>query len=61
MPAAIRWLSYLMPLTYFLPISRDAFLKGMSAWDHPLPLAALAFFAVLFLLVATVRFKRSLA
>lgn len=60
MPEWIRWLSYLMPLTYFLPISRDVSLKGMSAWDHPVALAMLAFFAVLFLLVATVRFRRSL-
>lgn len=60
MPEAIRWIAYGMPLTYFLPISRDVFLKGMSAWDHPLPFAMLAFFAVLFLLIATVRFKRSL-
>ncbi|MDQ0338838.1 ABC-2 type transport system permease protein [Caldalkalibacillus uzonensis] len=61
MPEGIRWLSYFMPLTYFLPISRDVFLKGMSAWDHPLALAMLTFFAVLFLLVATMRFRRSLA
>lgn len=60
MPEGIRWLSYLMPLTYFLPISRDVFLKGMSAWDHPLALAMLTFFAVLFLLVSTIRFRRSL-
>ncbi|SFJ94088.1 ABC transporter permease [Thermoflavimicrobium dichotomicum] len=60
MPEWISWLSYLMPLTYFLPISRDVFLKGMSAWDHPVALAMLSFFAVLFLLVATVRFRRSL-
>ncbi|MFC7441905.1 ABC transporter permease [Laceyella putida] len=61
MPEAIRWIAYVMPLTYFLPISRDVFLKGMSAWDHPLPFAMLAFFALLFLLIATIRFKRSLA
>jgi ABC-2 type transport system permease protein len=60
MPEWIRWLSYFMPLTYFLPISRDVALKGMSAWDHPVAMAMLAFFAVLFLLVATVRFRRSL-
>jgi ABC-2 type transport system permease protein len=60
MPWAIRFLAYLMPLTYFLPISRDAFLKGMSAWDHPLPFAALCLFAVFFLLIATIRFRRSL-
>jgi ABC-2 type transport system permease protein len=61
MPWAIRWISYLMPLSYFLPISRDVFLKGMSAWDHPLEFAVLAFFGVFFLLVATIRFRRSLA
>lgn len=61
MPWGIRWLSYLMPLTYFLPISRDVFLKGLSAWDHPTAFAMLAVFAVLFVLVATVRFRRSLA
>jgi ABC-2 type transport system permease protein len=61
MPWGIRWISYLMPLTYFLPISRDAFLKGMGAWEHPLPFALLAIFAVLFLMIATIRFRRSLS
>ncbi|MBA4494826.1 ABC transporter permease [Paenactinomyces guangxiensis] len=60
MPWGIRWLSYLMPLTYFLPISRDVFLKGMSAWDHPLSFALLALFGILFLLIATIRFRKSL-
>lgn len=60
MPWGIRWIAYVLPLSYFLPISRDVFLKGMSAWDYPLEFAVLAFFGVFFLLVATIRFRRSL-
>jgi ABC-2 type transport system permease protein len=61
MPWGIRWLSYLMPLTYFLPISRGAFLKGISPFEATTGLWVLAVYAVLFILIATVRFRRSLA
>jgi ABC-2 type transport system permease protein len=61
MPWGIRWLSYLMPLTYFLPISRGAFLKGVSPLEATNGLWVLAAYAVLFILIATVRFRRSLA
>ncbi|MBN2908470.1 ABC transporter permease [Polycladomyces sp. WAk] len=61
MPWGIRWLAYLMPLTYFLPISRGAFLKGVSPLEATTGLWVLAGYAVLFILIATVRFRRSLA
>ncbi|SDW11263.1 ABC-2 type transport system permease protein [Marininema mesophilum] len=60
MPWGIRWLSYLMPLTYFIPISRGSFLKGVSPLTDEWGILALAIAAVLFLVLATIRFRRSL-
>ena len=60
-PWGVRWLSYLMPLTYFLPISRGIFLKGLGLpdlWPDVLVLVGMAM-AVVALAVA--RFRRSLA
>ncbi|SFS80909.1 ABC transporter permease [Marininema halotolerans] len=60
MPWGIRWLSYLMPLTYYIPISRGSFLKGVSPLTDEWGIIALAIAAVLFLVLATARFRRSL-
>jgi ABC-2 type transport system permease protein len=60
MPWGIRWLSYLMPLTYFIPVSRGVFLKGLSPLDYTLSLAVLGLYALLFIIIASVRFRRSL-
>ncbi|PTX64992.1 ABC-2 type transport system permease protein [Melghirimyces profundicolus] len=60
MPWGIRWVSCLMPLTYFLPVSRDVFLKGTHPFDYTTEVAVLAVYAVLFLGVAALRFRRSL-
>lgn len=61
MPWGIRWVAYLMPLTYFLPISRGVFLKEASAFDFPFEFGILTVYAVLFITVAAIRFRRSLA
>lgn len=60
MPWAIRWISYLMPLTYYVPISRGVFLKGAEMMAYVQPALILSAYAVILLLVATLRFRRSL-
>ncbi len=58
MPAAIRAVTYLMPLRYYLRIVRSLFLKGsgLSAlWPEALALAGLA---ALYVSVAAARFRK---
>ena len=59
-PWGVRWIAYLLPLTYFLPISRGIFVKdlGMATlW----PYAVILFgYAVVVVLVAAWRFRRRL-
>jgi ABC-2 type transport system permease protein len=61
MAAGVRWISYVLPLTYFIEISRGVMLKAtpMSALGQPLGLLALL--AVVVLGLAIVRFRRDLA
>jgi ABC-2 type transport system permease protein len=63
MPWAIRWIGYLMPLTYFTMISRGVFLRGtpfdaVAMW---LPVLVLAVMAVVIFSLAVIRFRRDLA
>jgi ABC-2 type transport system permease protein len=61
MAAGVRWISYVLPLTYFIEISRGVMLKAtpISALWQPLGLLALLAFVVLGLAIA--RFRRDLA
>ncbi|MHB1421282.1 MAG: ABC transporter permease [Bacillota bacterium] len=60
MPWIIRKLAYLFPLTYFMPISRGMFLKGIGL-DLFYPQAiALACYAVAVLTIASIRFRKRL-
>jgi ABC-2 type transport system permease protein len=59
-PWGVRWISYLLPLTYFLPIARGIFLKGSTIsdlWPQALVLLGMA---VLFVGLATSRFSKQL-
>jgi ABC-2 type transport system permease protein len=61
MAAGVRWISYLLPLTYFIEVSRGVMLKATpitSLWE---PLGLLALLAVVVLGLAIVRFRRDLA
>jgi ABC-2 type transport system permease protein len=63
MPWAVRWISYLMPLTYFTMISRGAFLRGTPI-DAPsmwVPLLVLSVMALVIFGLAIVRFRRDLS
>lgn len=60
MPQWLRWISVIFPLTYFAPISRGMFLKGIGLeilWPQAVALVAFAFLLVI---VASVQFKRRL-
>jgi ABC-2 type transport system permease protein len=61
MPAAIRWISSVLPLTYFIQVSRGVMVRGapLAALARPLLLLALLGLAVFGASVA--RFRRDLA
>jgi ABC-2 type transport system permease protein len=60
MPAVLQWLSYVVPLRYFLIILRGVVLKGVGA-DLLIPeIAALAIFGVGILTIAARRFRKRL-
>jgi ABC-2 type transport system permease protein len=59
-PWAVRWISYLLPLTYFLPITRGIMLKGVGLpdlWPETLMLVLMAF---AFVGLAVTRFRKTL-
>jgi len=60
LPIFLQFVSGLLPLTYFIYILRSIFIKGVGL-DMIMPQTlALAFFAVLFLGLASLRFRKSL-
>lgn len=61
MAAGVRWISYVLPLTYFIQVSRGVMLKATpitALWE---PLGLLALLAVIVLGLAIIRFRRDLA
>ena len=61
MAAGVRWISYVLPLTYFIEISRGVMLKAApisSLWE---PIGLLAVLAAVVLGLAVFRFRRDLA
>ncbi|WP_353827857.1 ABC transporter permease [Agromyces sp. SYSU T0242] len=61
MAAGVRWIGYLLPLTYFTMISQGVMVRG-AGWDVLwLPLTVLAVMAVVVFGLAVVRLRRSLA
>ena len=60
MPSWLRWVSVAFPLTFFAPISRGMFLKGVGLeilWPQALALVGFALFLVV---LASVQFRRRL-
>ena len=60
-PWGVRWISYLLPLTYFTEISQGVMLRGAPLDSLWLPMLVLALMAVLVFTGAVLRFRRSLA
>ena len=61
MAAAVRWISYVLPLTYFIEVSRGVMLKATPITALWQPLGLLAGLAVVVLGLAVARFRRDLA
>ena len=61
MAAGVRWISYVLPLTYFIEISRGVMLKATPISGLWQPLGLLALLAVAVLGLAVIRFRRDLA
>ncbi|MXP24098.1 ABC transporter permease subunit [Gordonia sp. HNM0687] len=61
MAAGVRWIGYLLPLTYFTMISQGVMLRGAPIESLWLPLVVLTAMAVVVFTAATLRFRRDLA
>jgi ABC-2 type transport system permease protein len=61
MAAGVRWIGYLLPLTYFTMISQGVMLRGASMTSLWLPFLVLTVMAVVVFTGATLRFRRDLA
>jgi ABC-2 type transport system permease protein len=59
-PIAIRPLSYLLPLTYFLEIIRGIMIKGIGLAELAIPFAALLVFTAIFMTACVFRFQKTL-
>ncbi len=60
-PWGVRWISYLLPLTYFTQISQGVMLRGASIDSLWVPFAVLTLMALVVFTGAVLRFRRSLA
>ena len=61
MAAGVRWLSYLLPLTYFTQISRGVMVRGTSLGALWQPFLFLTVLGLVIVVLATLRFRRDLA
>jgi ABC-2 type transport system permease protein len=61
MAAGVRWIGYLLPLTYFTMISQGIMLRGASIASLWLAYLILAVMAAVVFTGATLRFRRDLA
>ncbi len=61
MAGGVRWIGYLLPLTWFILGMRGVFLKGSDVATLAMPLAILILMALVVFGVAMMRFRRDLA
>jgi ABC-2 type transport system permease protein len=61
MAAGVRWIGYLLPLTYFNQIARGVMLRGAPIEALVFPLVLLALLGLVVFTLAVVRFRRDLA
>ena len=61
MAAGVRWIGYLLPLTYFIQVARGVMVRGTPISALWLPLTVLAVMAVIVFVASTWRFRRDLA
>lgn len=61
MAASIRWISYLLPLTYFIEIARGVMVRAEGIDGLWFPLVMLAVLGLVIFSLAVVRFRKDLA
>jgi ABC-2 type transport system permease protein len=61
MPWGVRWIGYLLPLTWFIKVARGVMVRGTPIGALWLPLAILAVMAIVVFTASTLRFRRDLA
>jgi len=61
MAVGVRWIGYLLPLTYFIQISRGVFLRGAPLESLAEPMLLLAALGLVVFGLAVLRFRRDLA
>jgi ABC-2 type transport system permease protein len=61
MATGVRWLGYLLPLTWFNQIARGVMVRGTPITALGLPLGILAVFGVVVFGLSVIRFRRDLA
>jgi ABC-2 type transport system permease protein len=61
MPCVVRWMGYLLPLTWFIKVARGVMVRGTPISALWLPLAVLAVMAAVVFTASTLRFRRDLA
>lgn len=60
MPRVLQWISYLMPLRYYLVIIRSLLIKGIGVADLQGDILALAIFGFAIMTIAALRFRKRL-
>ena len=60
MPRGVQYVTYLLPLRYFLTILRGIFLKGAGWYELWPQVAGLAIFSIAILMLAAARFQKRL-
>lgn len=61
MAAGVRWIAYVLPLTYFIEIARGVMIRGASFSDLWQPLAVLGAIGAVVFGLSVARFRRDLA
>lgn len=61
MAAGVRWIGYILPLTYFIKIARGVMVRDTPIAELWVPFTVLAVMAVIVFAVSTWRFRRDLA
>jgi len=57
----VRWIGYLLPLTYFIKVARGVMVRGAPIGALWVPLVVLAVMALVVFTASTLRFRRDLA
>jgi ABC-2 type transport system permease protein len=61
MPWGVRWIGYVLPLTYFIKVARGVMVRGAPIDSLWVPLVVLAVMAAVVFTASTLRFRRDLA